>query len=408
MSERGLRVVPPHDLPPSATPPVARRGMAAINRLGDGRLSAFWRGLGRRSVLISFGLLAMLPAALVAGYMYGYASDQYVTEMKLGVRTVESRGGDGAAIFQGAASASQIGLDSYVVVQYIQSREFVDRLQAKVDLQRIYARSSIDELSRLPRGASAEQLVEYWRGMVDPFFDMTNGTITVRVRAFTAPEALSLANQIETICQDLIASLTAKMRSQTVAMAEEETRQAEERLKAVLHQREALRQREGTTDPGRVAESTYRALGSLREDLGRARAELENMRRNGSDERLTRVVNLKNRVASLEREVASIERETSAVTTQQSTLAQSTTQFEELAAEQKIAERVLGVSLETLEKTRLTAGRQGTYLLSFVHATLPEEPLYPRRARTVVVVLIAGFILWAVFWLAAAAIKEHL
>jgi capsular polysaccharide transport system permease protein len=416
MNERGLRVVPAAEpaAPPrpdvglTPIPSVARRGMAALSGLQGQRIGALGRGLRRRSVLLSFVALVLLPAAVSAAYMYGVASDQYVVEMKLGVRTPDVRSGDATSVFQGMAAASQIGLDSYAVVQFLQSREFVERLQGRVPLRAMFESASVDPIARLSKDASAERLVEYWRGMVDPFFDMTNGTITVRVRGFTANDAYRLATEARAICDALIADMTAHLRAETMAMAEDEARRAEARLKAVLRQREELRSREGTVDPVRIAEGTLRAASQLREQLARAKAELGAMRRNKLNETSMQVINQKNKIAGLEQEITAIEQRSADITTRASTLGRTTTTFEELAAEQQVAERVLASSLEALERARMSAGRQGAYLVAFVHPILPQQALYPRRARTVAVVFIAGFALWATLWLAAAAIREHL
>jgi capsular polysaccharide transport system permease protein len=416
MSERQLRVVPTAepDVSPkpggeeNATPIVARRGMAALSGLHGPRLGALGRGLRRRSVLLSFVVLVLVPATLAAGYMYFIASDEYVAEMKLGVRAPDVRNNDATAIFQGMPVASQIGLDSYTIVQYMQSREFVDRLQERVPLRAMFDADRIDPIARLSKGVSVERLVQYWRGMIDPFFDMTNGTITVRVRAFTAADALRLATEIESLSDKLITDMTAHLRAETMAMAQAEVTQAENRLKTVLHQREELRNREGTVDPTKVAEGTLKAAASLREELARARADLGAMRRNKLSESSTQIVNQQNKIAGLEHEIAAIEQQSSEVAMRASTLARSTTTFEELASEQQIAEKILTSTLEALDRARMTAGRQGTYLIAFVPPSLPEEALYPRRLRTIVVVFVAGFALWATFWLAAAAIREHL
>jgi capsular polysaccharide transport system permease protein len=340
--------------------------------------------------------------------LYAVASDQYVAEMKLGIRAPDARNNDATAVFQGASVASQIGLDSYVLVQFMQSREFVDRLQERVPLRAMFDAATIDPIARLPKEASAERLVEYWRGMVDPFFDMTNGTITVRVRAFSAPDALRLATEIEAICDKLIADMTAQLRAETMAMAEAQTARAEARLKAVLRQREELRSRDGAVDPGKIAEGAIKAAAQLRDQLGRANAELTSMQRYKLSENSPQILNQRNRIAGLEQEIAAIEQQSAAIAMGGSTLGRSTTAFEELESEQQIAEKVLTSSLESLERSRLSAGRQGTYLIPFVHASLPEEALYPRRARSIAVVFLAGFALWATLWLGGSAIREHI
>jgi capsular polysaccharide transport system permease protein len=417
MSERGLarpletelRVVVPAS---EVAPPPARGPEAFLRAVAGDDIpslrSRLWRLLRRRAVLLSLLVVAVLPAALAAVYFYGFASDQYVAETRFGVRTSDARGGDGALIFQGMAAASQIGLDSYVVVQFIQSRDFVDRLQERVSLRARYMQPGIDPLARLPADASAERLVEYWRSMVDPFFDLTNGTIVVRVRAFTPADAQLLAYEISAISEGLVAEMTARLRAETLSLAESEVARAEARLKGVLAARDELRVREGVIDPGKIADATRQAAARLREDTARDKAELGALLRKGLGEAAPAIINLRSRVASLEQEIRAIELQSSASRTRQATLSEATTSYEGLASEQQVAEKALGSAIDSLEKARATAGRQGSYLVAFVRPGLPEEPLYPRRARNVLVVFVAGFALWAIGWLAIASIREHL
>ncbi len=79
--------------------------------------------------------------------------------------------------------ASQIGLQSNIVVQYIKSREIVDAINQKIDLRKICQQA----VHRLPVAAgdtgTHEDLVAFWRSKVGPYFDNSQqGIISVRVR----------------------------------------------------------------------------------------------------------------------------------------------------------------------------------------------------------------------------------
>ena len=149
-----------------------------------------------------FIIAVVLPTLVAAVYYYAIASDQYVSEFRFGVRAADMLRNDATAIFEGMPAASQIGLDLNMVTQYIQSREIVADLQKKLDLRAIYADRGADFLSRLAPKASAEDLVEYWRHTVDPFFDLTTGLISVRVRAFTPEDAQRVGNEVISLSEN--------------------------------------------------------------------------------------------------------------------------------------------------------------------------------------------------------------
>src|SRR5439155_1522254 len=136
------------------------------------------------------------------------------------------------------------------------SSAVIDQLEAALDLHRMFSPPEADWWSRLPRPTSIEGLVQYWRGQVDPFYDPANGTVVVRVRAFTPPEALQLAQAIVAASEQLVNDLSARARHDTVRNSEAEVAHAETRLKTVLADIRAFRDREGLIDPGKTAEAT--------------------------------------------------------------------------------------------------------------------------------------------------------
>ncbi len=84
---------------------------------------------------VAFVLMVALPMAFAGIYYFFIAADQYVAEFRFGLRSAEPVRIDPGVLLQAGAAPSQIGLDSYVVVQYIASRAIVDDLSRTLDLQ---------------------------------------------------------------------------------------------------------------------------------------------------------------------------------------------------------------------------------------------------------------------------------
>jgi capsular polysaccharide transport system permease protein len=57
---------------------------------------------------------------------------------------------------------------------------------------------------------------------------------------------------------------------------------------------------------------------------------------------------------------------------------------------------------------RANADRQQVYIASFVPPSLPEDALYPRQWRSLGVVALIAFALWAIGGLAVQSIRDHL
>src|SRR5947199_7135393 len=179
------------------------------------------------------------------------------------------------------------------------SRAVIDQFCATLDLHRMFSPPEADWWSRLPRPTSIEGLVQYWRGQVDPFYDPANGTVVVRVRAFTPAEALQLAQTIVAASEQLVNDLSTCARHDALRNGEGEVTHAETRLKAVLAEIRAFRDREGLIDPAKTAEASGTIAARLRDELVRTNADLATLKSYMQDDAPSVKV-LKARIRSLE------------------------------------------------------------------------------------------------------------
>ena len=220
----------------------------------------------------------LVPAALVAAYYFLIAADQYVAEFRFALRTVEPARTEIGGLLQGNIAPSPVGVDSYAVVQYLGSRDVVDELGKTLDSREMFSRLESDWLARLQLPVSIEELVRYWKGQVDAFYDITNGTIVVRARAFTPDDALRLAQAVLTAAEQLVNDLSARARHDTLRNSEREVRRAERRLKTALARLREFRDREGIIDPRKTADATLALAGRIRDEIVRADTELSTVK----------------------------------------------------------------------------------------------------------------------------------
>jgi capsular polysaccharide transport system permease protein len=381
---------------PIAVLPVAANPAAAAGR----RRRLPWR-------LLSFVVVVTLPA-IIAGAYYGIvAADQYVVELRFGLRTIEPMRSDPLSLVQSGMAASQAGFDSYALVQYLTSRAVIDDLAGTLDLTEMFSRPQADRLARLQSGATVEEMVVYWQGQVDAFFDPGNGTILVKARAFTAPDALALAQGIMAACERLVNGLSERARRDALRHSEEEVAKAQDHLKSTLARLREFRDARGVLDPKQAAASSAALAGRLRNEIEGAKAEysaLKNYMR--PDAPSIKVLDA--RIQALEAERRAVEGE---LTTSEQPAATPLSgimgPYEELEAERHFAENAYQRALEALDRARAAADRQQIYIAAFVPPSLPEEALYPRRLRAVGIVLLAAFALWAIGGLVMHSVRDH-
>jgi capsular polysaccharide transport system permease protein len=358
--------------------------------------------------VVSFVAVVLMPVAIVAAYFFAVAADQYVAEFRFTLSTIEPPRLDPLSLLAGNAAPSPVAVESQILVQYIASRAMVDEADAALDLRRLFSPPQADWWARPPQPATVEELVYYWKGQVDPFYDPASGAVAVRVRAFAPADALRLAQTIVAACERLVNELSARARRDALHHAEAVLVQAESRLKSALAEIRAFRDREGLIDPARTAETTGLLSARLRDDLVRAKADLATLKTYMRDDAPTVKV-LKARIRSLEAQRTSLAREmTDPDATRSDTLSRVLGSYEQLESERKFAEASYQLALRGLDQARANADRQRVFIASFVPPRLPEEALYPRRWRTLGTAALIAFALWAIGGLAVQSVRDHL
>jgi capsular polysaccharide transport system permease protein len=118
---------------------------------------------------------------------------------------------------------------------------------------------------------------------------------------------------------------------------------------------------------------------------------------------------LEARVQSLQAQRRSVESEvTDTEKSHSEALSRVMGSYERLESERAFAEKAYQHALEALDRSRTTADRQQVYISGFVQPSLPEEPLYPRRLRSVLVVLLISCTVWAIGAVTVQSIRDHL
>ncbi|MBV9551721.1 MAG: capsule biosynthesis protein [Alphaproteobacteria bacterium] len=353
-----------------------------------------------------------LPVLVAAIYYFGIAADQYTAEFRLNLRTVDIPRVEPLIVLGSDMSHGGGAAESQIVAQYIASRAIVDELDPALDLRRMFAGPPADFWARLALPASIEDLVYFWKRQIDGFYDTSTGAIVVHVRAFTAEDALRLAQAIVAASERLINELSARARRDSVGQAEAELAAAEGRLKASLAAIREFRDREGLIDPGKAADATATLATKLRDDWLKANAELATLKAYMHDD-APGVRVIKARIRSLEAQQRSLAREMTGASPMAGAaaapaLSQTLGSYEPLDAERRFAEAAYQHALQGLDRARENADRQHVYIESFVPPSLPQTALYPRRWRDVGAVALVALAVWAIGLLALQSIREHL
>ncbi len=358
---------------------------------------------------ISFVLLVVLPTLVTAFYFAFMASDQYSVEAQFAVRSKETGGGsmDGLTLLSGITGSAPSTSDSYIVENFIGSRDLVGKIDDDLNLRKLYARPEADYFASVDSEAPIEDLVDYWREMVTTEFDKYSGIITLTVRAFRPEDSVTVAQKVIGYSEALVNDLSRRAREDAVSEAESEVARAENRLRLSRRAVARFRGEERRLNPVETAKAREKIIAELEGE----RAKLETQR--------SAVISMSPnspRLTSIESQIQAVVKQIEAVRFQtnqtdgkgEGTLNQQLSQYEELETEREFAERAYVSSLASLEKARLEAVSQNRYLAVFVQPRLPDLAAYPLGLRWTMTVLAAAFLFWAISGLIVASVRDHM
>ncbi len=369
----------------------------------------------RRSRLwLSLLAAVVLPAAAMGTYLYGYADDQYVTEFRFSVRhqaplrMEPSASSALGGLSSGPGTAMAVINDSQIVIQYLKSRQIIDDIAATgIDLDAIYGTGGKDIVAHLRQGAPAEERLRYWRRMVDPFFDMTTGIVSVDVRAFRPEDAQLVAARTLALAEKLVNDISDRSHRDVLAYARKEAADSGAALKAAQAALSAYRNEHAVLFPEMQATESSTVGGLVEQSLIEARTAFSTQLAQGVARDSMQMRILANRIAAIEAALNGVNGRM-AQSDGAASLASVMSEYSILKVSEEIAARVYERALMSLQDARNAASEQGVYLTAFVRPALPQDSMYPVRWRVMLETALVGFVAWCLLQLIYHGIRDHL
>lgn len=372
----------------------------------------------RRWTIASFFLCVLLPVAAVIYYYVEVAADRYAVETKFAIRSVSgSSPTDFLGIVSTVSTATSTTTDSYIVVDFIQSRDLIDRLNERLDLVEIYNHPNADVLTRLDPEKTVEDVVTYMQRMISVYFDSSSQIMTLEVQAFTPEDAERVSIAVLEICDALVNELSERARQDAMRNAEKEVARVEEQLDDHRRALNAFRQSQQDIDPAASAGAQIQLLGQLESRLAEARARMESLKGFLNDDAPS-VRILQSQIDAIEQQLETQRnRLGSGAQTPNSDGANSTTTdqtlsarvgtYEDLAVDLQFLQQAYVTALASREAARLEADRAQRYLAAFVKPAIPQRSTYPKRIQNILIFASFAVMLWGIAVMIVYVIREH-
>lgn len=361
----------------------------------------FRRGLG-----LTFLIFVVLPSAVVFAYLALFASAQYEAQSQFVLRGDVSRpGSSGVGGASGALAALNLTQEGTILVKFLPSRAFIERLRGKVDLLAVFGRDDIDSLSRLGSLDDLDAVASYWAGQTSVAVDPLSGAVLLKVRAFTPEEALALNELAMQESELMLNGLLDSSRRDALRIAEQDRERAAEALEAIRREVETFRRDAGLLDPKSAGEQTIDLIFELRGQRAALSAQLQTALATLSPN-APQVRALRSSLAALDEQIAALEAEMTKSTGAQN-LPTLISAYDALELKRSFAERSFARSELTLLRTQAEIDRWHLYLTVFTPPTLATETIAPTPFGTTLEVFLIALVIWSILALLAAGTMDH-
>jgi len=337
-------------------------------------------------MVISFILVVIIPGAISAAYLYTRAADQYASYVGFSVRNESSNspadmlGGLGSLV--GVSSTS----DTDVLYKFIQSRDLVERVNARMDLRDIWSKATNDPIFRFNGNSSLEALVSEWERKVRIYYD--NGMIDLRILAFDPQDAQDIARAILDEGGILINELNDIAREDALRYSREELERAQKLLRDERQAISEFRNRYQLVDPVADVQGQVGVVTSLQQQLAEQLVSLGLLQANAQADD-PRISQTELRISVI-REQIDAERQKFGSNSSETALSDVVGQYEVLTVDRQFAENSYTVALASYEASRAEASRQSRYLAPYIRPTLAQEAEFPERGK--LLLILTGFL----------------
>ncbi len=355
---------------------------------------------------LMFNLLVIIPTLLACIFYALVAVPRYVSETRIVVRSASSIRMSGLDMLFRTIGLSKAVDDAYIVRDYLMSRDILRDLETQsVSVREIFTSPAADRLSRHPRlwrEDSLESLFDYFLDRVKVTEDDSKGILTLSVTAFAPDDAHRLSTAMVRLAEQMVNRLNIRAQRDASSHAREEVLLARKEITDAQLALTVFRNSEALLDPSASSVSIYETIGQLSTDLSYALAELAQVMQNSPNN--PAIPSIRSRIAALE---ARIRLERSAVAGNETSLVGKVAVYDQLNLRRVIAEKRLTSAIASLESALQEGRRQQIYIEQVVSPALPDAPSEPQRVRSILTVLMVGFMLFGVYWILSVAVEEH-
>jgi capsular polysaccharide transport system permease protein len=352
--------------------------------------------------------VVLVPALFAAVYYFVLASPVYVSQATFIVRAptqsppVAGMGLD--AVLQGVGLAPA-ATDSFVVQDYMSSRDAIDMLVSQHHLRDAMGRSLTDFIVSFPRPferPTLENLALAYPRFVEVNFNSSTGVSTLKVKAFDPRDAQDIANALLGGGETVINHLNDRAEQDAIADTRRQIEEAEAQLSRAEDKLTAFRNRERLIDPTRSSQVNLELMGKLDSDLATLRAERAGLAAGAPQS--PQLASLDSRINAYKAQAQDQEAQMAG---QAGSLAPLIGEYERLQLERDFADKTLASAASAAEQAQQEARRKRLYLERISNPSMPDSAAEPHRLSGFITAVVTLLLVYGLVALGIAGLREH-
>ncbi|KON64232.1 chain length determinant protein [Komagataeibacter europaeus] len=356
---------------------------------------------------MAFTVCVVTPTFLTALYLVFIATPQYISEAHFVVRGHSSQSGISLSnILQssggGGGATSE---NTYVVQDYMQSRDAAELLIKQNQLLDVYSRPEADFLARYPLfgfGKNFEHFYKYYQGHVLVEQDSETNISILTVRTFRAEDSQKIARALLDAGENLVNEINRRQRENLIRATSQEVLAAEARLREINRKLADYRNSVALIDPMRQSMPMVSYVTSLQNMLTSTNMQLGQLQASAPNSPL---------IAAYQRQAAilsdQIKKSSGQITGSGESLVPKITGYEDLMVQNDIQQRVLGSAVASLEVAKQQANQQMIYVDEVAQPNAADWPEYPRNILVLCIVFLSCLGLYIMGRLLIASARER-
>lgn len=353
-----------------------------------------------------FWLCVVIPTIALAFYYGLIASDQYVSESKFVVRSPNKQSASGLSLVLQKVGFNASSDDSYLVRDYLTSRDAVTNLNQSLQIKDKYSRPEIDVFSRFGtfwQESTDESFYYYFNKKVKVIYDPASSISQLQVQAFSADEARKINAELLKMSDEVINRINLNAKNDILKYSAAEVEIAREKSKEAGNKLAKYRTEKEVFNPEGQSMILLQEISKLQDALIEAQSQL--VQAKALTPNNPQIKPLELRIATLEK---SIKAKSTLVTGPSDvSLSKRSVEYQGLVLDKQLADKQLETAIIAYESAKSDFNQKQLYLELLAKPSLSDEAAQPERLKNVLSGFVFGLLVWGVLRLFIAGVREH-